>query len=135
MNATVLPNNASSPLLRRALFVDTLLALGFGALFLLAADALAAALQLPAGLLWWLGIIFLPYGLFLAYVTRRAETVRPAVWTIVTINALWPIATVTALLSGLLTPNVAGTAFLLTQAAVVALLGVLQAVGVRQLAE
>jgi hypothetical protein len=47
-------------------------------------------------------------------------------------NALWAIASIALLVAGLISPNLLGYAFVIGQAAVVALLGELQYIGLRR---
>jgi hypothetical protein len=70
--------------------------------------------------------------LFVIYTATRPAIPRAAVWTIIVANALWALASVLVLLSGWVVPNALGVAFVLAQAGVVALLGQLQYIGLRQ---
>jgi glucose uptake protein GlcU len=76
--------------------------------------------------------VLVPYVLFVIYTATRSEIPRGAVTLIIIANALWAIASVAVLLSGWVAPNALGIAFVLAQAAVVALLGELQYVGLRR---
>ncbi len=78
------------------------------------------------------GLVLVPYVLFVIYTATRRAIPRAAVWTIIVANALWAVASVLLLLSGWVAPNALGVAFVLVQAGVVALLGQLQYVGLRQ---
>ena len=62
----------------------------------------------------------------------RETIARGAVWAIVAANALWAVASVGMLVSGLVAPTILGYAFVIAQAAVVALLGELQYAGLKR---
>jgi hypothetical protein len=69
---------------------------------------------------------------FVIFTGSRAAIAQPAVWAIIAANALWAAASALLLLSGWVAPTALGYAFVIGQAAVVALLGELQYVGVRR---
>jgi hypothetical protein len=57
---------------------------------------------------------------------------RGAVWAIIAANAVWALASVALLVSGWIAPNVLGVIFVAMQAAVVAVFGELQFIGLRR---
>ncbi len=118
--------------LRNVLVLDAVASGATGLLAILASGFLAWLLELPAGLLLGAGLVLVPYVLFVIYTASRPAIPRAAVWTIIVANALWAVASVLLLLSGWVAPNALGVAFVLVQAGVVALLGQLQYVGLRQ---
>jgi hypothetical protein len=118
--------------LRRVLVLDAVASGATGLLAIVASGFLSWLLNLPAGLLLGAGLVLVPYVLFVAFTATRPDIPHPAVWLIVIANALWALASVALLLSGLVSPNALGVAFVLAQAAVVALLGELQYVGLRR---
>lgn len=118
--------------LRRVLVLDAVASGATGMLAIVASGSLSWLLDLPAGLLLGAGLVLVPYVLFVAFTATRTETPRAAVWLIIIANALWALASIALLLSGLVSPNALGVAFVLTQAAVVAFLGELQYVGLRR---
>jgi hypothetical protein len=69
---------------------------------------------------------------FVVYAGTREAIPRPAAWAIIAANAAWAIASGLLLVSGLVAPTLLGYAFVIGQAAVVALLGELQYVGLRR---
>jgi hypothetical protein len=121
----------SSTFLRRALLLDAAASGATALLLIVAAGLLEGLLGLPAALLRGAGLVLVPYVAFVIYAGTREAIPRPAVWTIVTANALWAFASVLLLMSGLAAPTLLGYAFVIGQAAVVALLGELQYVGLR----
>lgn len=118
--------------LRRAILADAAIS-GATALLLIAAGGLLAdLLALPPALLRGAGLFLIPYVAFVAFVGTRDTVARPAVWAIVAANAAWAAASVLLLFSGWIAPNALGIAFILAQAAAVALLGELQVMGLRR---
>ena len=130
MNTSTLNQPALS--LRNVLVLDAVASGATGLLAIAASGFLAWLLELPAGLLLGAGLVLVPYVLFVIYTATRPAIPRAAVWTIIVANALWAIASVLVLLSGWVAPNALGVAFVLAQAGVVALLGQLQYIGLRQ---
>ena len=118
--------------LRRVLVLDAVASGATGLLAIVASGFLSWLLDLPAGMLLGAGLVLVPYVLFVVYTATRSEIPRGAVTLIIIANALWAIASVAVLLSGWVAPNALGIAFVLAQAAVVALLGELQYVGLRR---
>jgi hypothetical protein len=118
--------------LRRVLVLDAVASGATGLLAIVASGFLSWLLNLPAGLLLGAGLMLVPYVLFVIYTATRPDIPHAAVWLIIIANALWALASVALLLSGLVSPNALGVAFVLAQAAVVALLGELQHVGMRR---
>ena len=125
-------HDQSSMLLRRALQLDAAASGATALLVIAAAGLLEGLLGLPTALLRGAGLVLVPYVAFVIYAGTREAIPRPAVWTIITANALWAFASVLLLLSGLVAPTLLGYAFVIGQAAVVALLGELQYIGLRR---
>ena len=124
--------NQSPVFLRRVLVLDAFASGATGLLAIVASGFLSWLLDLPAGLLLGAGLLLVPYVLFVIYTATRSEIASAAVTLIIVANALWALASVAVLLSGWVAPNALGVAFVLVQAAVVALLGELQYVGLRR---
>ncbi|HWK13101.1 MAG TPA: hypothetical protein VNS02_01790 [Rhizobiaceae bacterium] len=123
---------AINPFLRNVLAVDAAMSLAAGAVSVLGAGLLAPLLGLPQPLLFWAGLFLLPWSAFLFALSRRAELSRLLLIDVIAINGLWVVASVAILVAGLVTPNVLGIAFLLVQAAAVAVLAELQFMGLRR---
>ncbi|MDC8013012.1 hypothetical protein [Tahibacter soli] len=119
--------------LRRVLLVDAVSCAGMGALLLAAAAPLSGVLGLPVALLQGAAAILLPFAAFVAWLARRAAMPRAAVWAVVAINALWVVESVAVLFVGWTHPTTLGVAFVLMQAAFVAVLAELEAIGLRRL--
>lgn len=122
----------SSSFLRRALMLDAVASGAAGLLMISGAGLLEGLLGLPAALLRGAGLMLVPYVAFVIWAGTRETISRPAVWTIIAANALWAAASGLLLVSGLVAPTLLGYAFVIGQAAVVAVLGELQYVGLRR---
>jgi hypothetical protein len=121
--------------LRNALLIDAAASGATAVLLVAGAGALDGLLGLPVALMREAGLILIPYVAFVAWVGTREEIARGAVWAIIGANALWAIASIGLLLSGWVAPTMLGYAFVIAQAAVVALLGELQYAGLKRQAE
>jgi hypothetical protein len=123
--------NYNSPFLRNALLVDATASGATALLMIAGAGMLDGLLGLPAALLRGAGLVLVPYVAFVVWAGTRTPIQSGAVWAIIVANAAWAIASI-ALLVGFLTPTPLGTAFVIGQALVVALLGEAQYVGLRR---
>jgi hypothetical protein len=121
-----------SPFLRKVLLLDAA-ASGASALLLIAgAGLLDGLLGLPVALMREAGLILVPFVAFVAWVGTREDVARGAVWTIIAANALWVAASIGLLVSGWVAPTALGYAFVIAQAAVVALFAELQYAGLKR---
>ncbi|HVE77976.1 MAG TPA: hypothetical protein VNA89_03890 [Gemmatimonadaceae bacterium] len=126
-------SSTSSPTaLRRALLLDAAASGTMGLVLAVTAGALEPTLGLPVALLRWVGIFLLPFAGFLVAVARRPRPPRGAVLTIVVGNALWVVASGLLLLGGRVAPTPLGEAFVLAQAAAVAVFAWLEYRGLRR---
>jgi glucose uptake protein GlcU len=121
-----------SPFLRRALLADALISGATGLLMLIGANVLASLLGLPEALLRYAGLVLLPYAALVAYVATREQLRRWAVWAVIVANAIWAVDSIILLLSGWLTPNALGYAFITFQALIVAAFAEIQYFGLRR---
>jgi hypothetical protein len=94
---------------------------------LVAAGMLAPATGLPEGLLRGAGLVLVPWVAFLAWCASQAVPPRRAVLAVVVLNLLWAADSVLLLATGWVSPNGAGVALVLVQAAMGAGIAVLQA--------
>ena len=118
-----------SRFLKLVLTADALSCLGMGAVLAAAAAPLADLFGLAGDLVSGAGLALLPAGLFILIVARR-ETVAPIfVYAIIVGNALW-IAESLMLAANAPRITTIGTAFVLAQAAVVAILTAMETTGV-----
>jgi hypothetical protein len=118
--------------LRRALWLDAVASGGTALAMIAVANYVDGLLGLPAALLRGAGLVLMPYVAFVLYAAVQPTISRTAVWMIVTANMLWAAASALLLLSGWVAPTALGYAFVIFQAAVVALLGELQYMGLRR---
>jgi hypothetical protein len=130
--ATSAATGQSSMFLRRALLLDAVASGATALLVIVAAGFLEGLLALPAALLRGAGLALVPYVAFVIFAGTREVISRLAVWTIIFVNGLWALASILLLFSGLVDPTLLGYAFVIGQAAVVALLGELQYMGLRR---
>lgn len=118
--------------LRHVLIADAVASGATGALMIAGAGFLSGLLAIPGGLLFEAGLILVPYVLLVALVASRPVIPAKPVWFIIACNALWVMGSVILLMSGVIAPNALGYAFVILQAAAVALLGELQYVALRR---
>jgi glucose uptake protein GlcU len=132
MSALTVLTDRPPVFLRRALVLDAVASGATGLMMMAGAGLVEGLLGLPAALLRGAGIVLMPYVAFVIYAGTRETIARPAVWAIIVANALWAAASAFLLVSGWVAPTALGTAFVIAQAVVVALLGELQYVGLRR---
>jgi hypothetical protein len=121
-----------SPFLRRAFLLDAAFSGVAGLLLALAAGWLADPLGLPVPLLRYVGLALLPYAALLAFLATREALPRFDVWVIVAGNAVWTTASILLLVSGWIEPTTLGIAFVVAQAAAVAVFAELQWFGLKR---
>jgi hypothetical protein len=120
--------------LRTVLYADILFSAAGALLMAAGAPFLSPLLGLPSTLLVGAGLVLVPWVLGLGVVVRRRHVPRIVMVDILAINFLWCAACLGLLASGAIAPNGLGIAFVVAQALVVALFGVLQAIGLREAA-
>ena len=127
-------SNAFQPntFLRYALLADAIASGATGLLLIAGAGVLEGFLNIPVALSREAGLVLIPYVAFVATVGTRENIMRGAVWAIILANAVWALASVALLVSGWIAPNLLGVVFIAAQAAVVAVFGELQFVGLRR---
>lgn len=120
--------------LRRVLAFDALTSGAMGLMLVVAAGALGPLLNLPVPLLRGVGLSFIPFVALVAYAATRSPASRSLALTVAILNAVWVVASVGLLMSGLVAPNILGTVFVAAQAVFVGVLAELQIIGARRLA-
>jgi hypothetical protein len=127
-------SNAFQPntVLRYALLADAIASGATGLLLIAGAGLLESFTNIPVALAREAGLVLIPYVAFVATVGTRENIMRGAVWAIIAANAVWALASVALLVSGWIAPNVLGVIFVAMQAAVVAVFGELQFIGLRR---
>ncbi len=123
---------SSETFLRRAMLADAVLSGTTGLLMIAGAGILSKFLAIPQPLLFWAGLILVPYVAYVVYVGTRTVIPQGGVWLVIAANAVWTLASAGLLVTGPIAPNILGHAFIVAQAVVVAVLGELQYVGLRR---
>lgn len=117
---------ANPTLARNALLLDAAFS-GVGGLVMAAGAGFIASLtELPQQLLFWAGLSLIPWTAFCYWAARNASGSRKVVSEIAILNIVWVVASFGILLSGLVSPNILGVAFVTLQAAAVAAFATLQ---------
>jgi hypothetical protein len=112
----------SSRLLRNALAFDAAACAATGLLLAFGAAQLSQPLGFPAGFLRGAGLLLLPCAALLAWFSGREMLPRLVVHAVIGINLLWIADSVAILLAGWFQPSGLGIAFVLAQAAAVAVI-------------
>jgi hypothetical protein len=122
----------SSQLLRRALLADAVFS-GIAAVLLTAdAAALAPQLELPEALLRETGLFLIAYAALVGWLGTRAAVPRALVVLVIAGNAAWTVGSIALLVSGAVSPNLLGEAFVAAQAIATGVFAELQYVGLRR---
>ncbi len=127
---TIFPNTS---FLRSALLADAVASGATGLLMAALATTLAGLLDVPAALLFWAGVVLLPYTALLVFLATRDQLPHWTVWVVIVSNVLWAVDCVVLTMSGRIEPNALGTAFILVQALVVGGFAELQFVALRRI--
>lgn len=115
-----------TPYLRNVLLADGVVSGAAGIVMAAGASLLAPWLALPEQLLFWAGIVLLPWCAALVFFARRPSLPRFVMLDVVAINALWVVASFGIMVAGLVQPSLLGVLFISAQALTVALLLALQ---------
>ncbi|KUL97291.1 hypothetical protein DK26_00995 [Bosea sp. WAO] len=122
----------SSSFLRNVLALDAAACAATGLLLSLGAGALAGLLGLPAEFLRGAGLVLLPCAAALAFLASRARLPRLAVYAVIGINILWVADSILVLVADWFQPTTLGVAFVLAQAAIVAVVTELEVIGLKK---
>lgn len=112
---------------RTLLWVDALSCAAMGAALLAAPVVLGAWTALPPTLLSGAGLVLLPTAAFMVWLARGPAVPSWGLTLVVIGNVLWAALSLLLPMTGQVSPNALGWAFLLCQAAFVALLAWLEA--------
>jgi hypothetical protein len=121
-----------SPFLRFALLADAIASGATGLSMTFFSGTLSGLLSLPADLLFYSGLILVPYAVLVGYLSRRETLPRWTVLAVIVTNALWAADCLLLMFSGWIAPSALGYAFIGMQALVVAAFAELQYVGLRR---
>lgn len=117
---------------RQTLALDAIVTGAAAVLMIAGSSILPAFTGLPEGLLFWAGIVLVPYVAMLALLARQTRLQRLWLIDVIALNGLWVVASLGILVTGAVTPTLLGHAFVLAQAATVALFAILQAKALSQ---
>jgi hypothetical protein len=122
----------SSQFLRRALLADAIFS-GVSAVELtLGAGAFAVLFSMPEALLRETGLFLIAYTALVGWIGTRPVIQKVLVVLVAAGNALWTLASIALLLSGAVSPNVAGQIVIIAQAIATGVFAELQYVGLRR---
>ena len=122
----------ASTFLRRALLADSIFS-GVAALgFSFGAGAFAALFNLPEALLRETGLFLIAYAALVGWLASRASVAKALVLLVVVGNAAWTVGSIALLLSGAVSPNLAGELMVVAQAIATGVFAELQFVGLRK---
>lgn len=123
---------ANTPLfLRRVLGLDALASGATGLLLAFGSGPLDDLLGLDPAFTRSAGLFLVAWALGVAALALQTRPARPLVMAVIAVNALWVIESVMTLVLGWLQPNALGVAFVLAQAAAVAVFAGLQVLAIR----
>lgn len=123
---------ASPRFLRYVLLADSASCVASGAVQLLFTAVLVQMTGLPSVLLIGTGGFLLAYAALVVFIATREPVPRAWVWLLVAGNLGWAVGCMALLASGAIAPTPLGVAWILAQAATVAVLAELQWTGLRR---
>ena len=115
--------------LRTVLRFDAATCVATGLLMSAGSGFLAGLTQIPSGVLLSAGLSLFPIAAFIAFVAAREPVWPIGVWLVIVGNIGWVLASIWLVGGGAINANVLGITFVLMQAGAVALLAVLEYVG------
>lgn len=118
--------------LRRALLADAVVSGAMALLLTFGAGVLTALLNMPEALLRESGLFLIAYAAFVGFLGSRAAMPKVLVLLVIVGNTLWTLASIALLMSGAVSPNLLGVAFVVMQAIVVGMFAELQFIGLRK---
>lgn len=121
-----------SPLLRGALLADAVASGAMALMMSFFAAGLEGLMQIPARLLFNVGLILVPYAALVGYLGTRERLPIWIVWAVIGANLLWVLDSVLLATSDWIAPNGLGHAFIYGQALAVLAFAELQFVGLRR---
>jgi uncharacterized protein YjeT (DUF2065 family) len=118
--------------LRRAILADAIVSGAMALLLSLDAAMLAPLLNLPEALLREAGLFLIAYAALVGWLGTRPSMPKALVAIVIAGNAAWTIGSIALLVSGAVTPNLLGKAFVAMQAIAVGAFAELQYIGLRR---
>ena len=122
----------ASLFLRRALLADAIFSGISAVLMTFDAAAFASLLNLPEPLLRETGLFLIAYTALVGWLSTRQSTPKALVMIVVVGNAVWTLASIALLFSGLVNPNLLGEATVVAQAIATGVFAELQYMGLRR---
>lgn len=122
----------SSLFLRRAIQADALVSGAMALLLVGGASMLAPFLNLPEAFLRNTGFVLVIYAALVGFLGTRGMMPKAAVWAVIAVNAMWTVDSIALLMSGWVSPNLFGQAFIVMQAIAVGVFAELQFIGLRK---
>jgi hypothetical protein len=119
-------------MLRTVLRLDAIVTGANAVAYLVLAGPLSDLFGMPASALRAIGAFLAVFAIGVWAVAARAEISRPAAATVAVANLAWAAGSVVALIADAWSPETVGAVWIALQAAVVALFGDLQLLGVRR---
>jgi hypothetical protein len=102
--------------LKAALLADAAASGAAGLLLIAGSFFLAGFLGLPAAVMLWVGVAFIPWTVLVAMTARGEQVNRPAVYAIIILNLAWVAASFWAAFGPVFAPTLYGKIFLVAQA-------------------
>ena len=127
-------NENRNGLLRLVLKLDAVASGALGALSVAASPVMADLLSTPLALLVPVGVFLVIWAVALWVLASRPQISRTAVWSVIGLNLLYAAGAIVVALAGRFPLSALGTAFVLTQAAAVALVAAAQFYALRSAA-
>ena len=121
-----------SLLLRRALLADAIFSGTSAIVLTLGAGALASLLSLLDMLLRETGLFLILYAALVGWLGTRQTLPKALVWLVIAGNAVWTLASIALLFSGLVAPNLLGEIVVAAQAIATGVFAELQYMGLRR---
>nr|WP_062332714.1 hypothetical protein [Herbidospora sakaeratensis] len=118
--------------LRLALLGDAVVTGGNGLIYLALAGPVSSLLGPEAGLLRGIGAFLLVYGLAVGLLSTRRPISPAGTTAVITLNVLWSLGSVAAVLAGAVAFTTVGALWAVAQAVVVAAFAALQVTGLRR---
>lgn len=109
----------NSRFLRLVLIADAVATIATGALLAGASTQLETWLRIPSSLLFYAGLVLLPYAAFVFYLASQERVPRGTVWAVIGCNAVWAVDSVLLLATGWIAPSTLGYVFVVGQAVIV----------------
>jgi hypothetical protein len=123
---------SSDRFLRIILGLDAATCVATGLLLTIGAGVITELTLIPANVFFYAGLSLFPIALFIAFIATRHVLVAPLVWLVIAGNAMWIAASLWLIFGGSTAPSTIGYAFVLVQAAAVAVLAELEFFGLRR---